>query len=226
MLLSAAMSLALLTGQPLHANQKPRFEDEIVAFETADKQAMPKAGSILFVGSSSIRLWKTLAEDFPEYPVLNRGFGGSWMTDSTRLVDRIVIPYKPRAIVVFAGTNDIADGHTPTQVADDYKSFVGKVRKKFPRIPIAYIATTPAPSRQRMWTKFGDVNGQIREFSKHGKGLWFIDTAYALMTPEGGPRPELFVEDQLHMNAQGYAIWREIVGKTLHEMVPPATIRR
>lgn len=221
MFTTIAMTLALLQGGTTTA-QKPRFEDEIVAFETADRKEMPKAGSVLFVGSSSIRLWKTLREDFPEYPVLNRGFGGSWMTDSARLVDRIVTPYKPSAVVVFAGTNDLADGHTPDQVVSDYKTFVGKVRAAFPRIPIAYIATTPAPSRQGLWMKMGEVNGAIREYARSGERLWYIDTAGALLTPQGGPRPELFVEDQLHMNEKGYAIWREIVGETLHKMLPPA----
>ena len=201
------------------AQEKPRFEDEILAFEAADKKAMPAPGKIVFVGSSSIRLWTTLAADFPEYDTLNRGFGGSWMADSSRLVDRIVLPYKPKAVVIFAGTNDLADGHTPDAVVGNYRAFVAKIRARDRLVPIAFIAITPAPSRQALWVKMVEVNRRVAEFTKRMKHLYFVDTYAALLTPEGGPRPELFVADQLHMQAGGYAIWKEYVGKTLHEML-------
>jgi lysophospholipase L1-like esterase len=200
--------------------QEPPFENEIKAFESVDKINPPKEGGIVFVGSSSIRLWTSLKEDFPQYNTTNRGFGGSQISDSVRNVDRIVTPYKPKAIVFFAGTNDIAAGKTPETVAMDYKSFVERVRAKLPTVPIAFIALTPAPSR---WSKIREIrrtNELIRSYSAATPGLRFIDTYPALVNNIGGPRPELFLGDNLHMNPKGYAIWKEIVGPVLKEMVP------
>lgn len=200
--------------------QQPPFEDEIQRFEASDKTHPPVPGSVLFVGSSSIRLWETLAADIPDYTTLNRGFGGSQIADSVRLVDRIVTPYKPKAIVFFAGTNDIASGKSAETVAADYRAFVEKVRSELPDVPIAYISISPAPSR---WSKIGEMrraNALIRAYSEATPGLRFIDTATLMLNRIGGPRPELYVRDNLHLNAQGYAIWKAEVGRVLREMLP------
>lgn len=220
MIVTAALALALT---PSTQDAKPRFEDEIAAFETADRAKPPTPGSVLFVGSSSIRMWSTLERDFPAYRVLNRGFGGSRIDDSVRLVDRIVVPYKPRAIVFFAGTNDLADGQAPKEVFDQYREFVSRVRTAFPRLPILYIAISPAPSRQALWPKMRETNALIREYAKRTPGLQFVDIVPAMLTRAGGPRPELFGQDQLHMNAQGYAIWTKAVNAALAR---PGTFRR
>ena len=201
-------------------NQEPPFENEIRAFEAADKVNPPKEGSVLFVGSSSIRLWTSLQKDFPQYPTLNRGFGGSEISDSVRNVDRIVTPYKPKAIVFFAGTNDLAAGKSPDTVAMDFKTFVERVRLKLPTVPIAFISVTPAPSR---WSKIKEIrrtNELIRAYCAATPNLRYIDAYPALVNNIGGPRPELFGADNLHMNAKGYAIWKTIVGPVLQEMVP------
>jgi lysophospholipase L1-like esterase len=201
-------------------SQEPPFENEIKAFEAADKVNPPKEGSVLFVGSSSIRLWTTLKQDFPQYDTLNRGFGGSAISDSVRNVDRIVTPYKPKAIVFFAGTNDIWSGKTPETVAMDFKTFVDRARLKLPTVPIAFISLTPAPSR---WSKIKEVrrtNDLIRAYCSATPNLRYIDAYPALVNNIGGPRAELFVADNLHMNAKGYAIWKEIVVPVLKEMVP------
>ena len=213
------LALSLLAGLD-SVQATPRFEEEILRFEATDKVAPPAPGSVLFVGSSSIRLWTTLKTDIPDYPTLNRGFGGSWLADSTRLVDRIVLPYKPRAVVLFAGTNDLADGRSPETVAGDYREFVARIREKMPRVPIAYIAISPAPSRFALIDKIKRTNALIRAESAKTPGVRFIDTVPRMLNADGSPRPELFGHDQLHMNAQGYAIWKEIVGGALREMLP------
>lgn len=199
--------------------QQPPFEDEILKFEAADREHMPKPGGVLFVGSSSIRLWKSLKEDFPNLQVLNRGFGGSQIEDSVRLVDRIVVPYKPKAIVFFAGTNDLAAGKTPERVLSDYNAFVTKVWNKLPGVPIAFIAITPAPSRWANVKNIRQANDYIRNYTASRPGLRFVDVFPLMLDANGQPRPELFIEDRLHMKPAGYAIWVKAVTPVIDEML-------
>ena len=216
--LATILLLSLLAVVAVARLQVPRFENEIVAFENADKKNPPGPVDVLFVGSSSIRLWTTLTEDFPEYRVLNRGFGGSWISDSVRNADRIVTPYKPKAIVFYAGTNDLADGKSPETILSDYNAFVTKVRAKLPDVPIAFIAVSPAPSRYGNVANIKRANRLVETYSAHRPGLRFIDT-FPLMLENGGPWPDIFVADQLHMKPQGYAIWKKAVVPVLAEML-------
>jgi|GEM_PF-225103 len=193
----------------------PPFEADIERFEAEDYKKAPAKGGIVFVGSSSIVRWKTLKEDFPGLNVLNRGFGGSEVADSVRYAQRIVTPYEPRMVVFYAGTNDIANGKTGEKVFGDYRAFVAKVREKLPSVPIAYISIAPSPSRQAKWDQFRKANSLIKDFSASEKGLAFIDIFPLMLDEKGGPRPELFVEDQLHMNPKGYAIWKKAVAPFL-----------
>lgn len=211
-----ALLLAALPAPTLPAGQqKQPFEDEIRAFEAQDAKKMPPKGGILFIGSSSIRLWKTLTKDFPKQPVINRGFGGSAISHSIQYTPRIVLPYKPKMIVFFAGTNDIASGKAPEAVFNDWKTFVAGVREKLPQTKFLYLAITPAPSR---WSKIAEVkktNELIRDWCLVTPGAHFLDTFHYFTTAEGGPRPDLFVSDQLHLNEKGYDIWRKLVGAYL-----------
>jgi len=188
-----------------------KWEADIAAFEAADKTNPPPKDAILFVGSSSIRLWKTLARDFSEFPVINRGFGGSEMADSVTFAERIVLPYRPRQIMVYAGDNDIAAGKSGEKVAADFKAFVKKVHKALPETRIAYIAIKPSPSRWRLVDKINTANGLIAKFTKTDKRLTFIDVFTPMLGADGRPRPELFQPDQLHLNAQGYELWTQTV---------------
>lgn len=172
-----------------------------------DKTNPPKKGGIVFVGSSSIRKWTTLSKDFPTRNVINRGFGGSTAGDSVYFADRIVTPYAPSYIVFFAGTNDIAAGQSAEMVFNNYKAFVDKVRATLPNVPILYIGITPAPSRQNKWEEFKKANALVKDYSTRRRHLRFLDTWKQFLTKDGGPRPELFVEDQLHLRPEGYAIW-------------------
>lgn len=185
----------------------PPFEADIEKFEAADRINPPKPGGILFIGSSSIVRWTTLSTGFPGYNVINRGFGGSSISDSVRYADRIATPYKPKFIVFFAGTNDINDGKSAETVFHDYQAFVGEVRAKLPGERILFISITPAPSRQAKWPVMKEANRLIHDFCSHDKNLLYLDEWNQFLTPEQGPRPELFVQDQLHMNPSGYAIW-------------------
>ncbi len=172
-------------------------------------------GGIVFVGSSSIVLWKTLRSDFPGYNLINRGFGGSQISDSVRYAQRIVTPYQPRMVVFFAGTNDIASGKSAQTVFADYKAFVGKVREKLPTIPIAYISITPAPSRWDKLSVIKKANALIKGYATKERHLIFVDVFREMLDEKSGPRPELFGSDQLHMNEKGYAIWKKAVAPIL-----------
>ena len=192
-----------------------RFDAEIAAFQRRDATNPPPKGAILFIGSSSIRLWKTLASDFPEHRVINRGFGGSAIADSVHFADRIVLPYAPRQIVLYAGGNDINGGKTPEEVLADFKAFVAKVRATLPQTRISYIAIAGNPARWAQVEKVKAANGLIAEFTRTDPRLEFIDVFPHLLGTDGQPRTELFVADRLHMNEKGYAVWRKLVGPHL-----------
>ncbi len=194
------------------------FEPEILKFEEADAKRMPEPGGIVFVGSSSIRRWDTLKADFPKYNVLNRGFGGSQVADSVYYAKRIVTKYKPKIVVFFAGTNDIADGKSAETVFDGYKAFVREVRADLPKVKMVFIAISPAPSRWAKVDVMRKANRLIEEFSKRDKGLRFLNTFPQMLDAKGGPRPELYVADQLHLKPAGYAIWVKALTPVLAEL--------
>jgi len=194
-----------------------RWDKDIAAFEAQDTTNPPPKGAILFIGSSSIRLWKTLAEDLPDHKVINRGFGGSQIEDSVHFVDRMVVPYQPKRIVMYAGGNDINGGKTPEQVASDFKAFVTKVHAKLPDTKIAYISIAPNPARWTQVERVKAANGLVREFTTTDKRLSFIDVFPHMLAKDGTPIPDIFVDDRLHMNEKGYAIWKRVVGAALKE---------
>jgi lysophospholipase L1-like esterase len=194
-----------------------KWEKEIAAFEARDMENPPPKHAIVFVGSSSIRKWTTLAEDFPHHRVLNRGFGGSEMADSVFFADRIVMPYEPRFIVVYAGGNDINAQKSAEQVFADFKAFVAKVRAQMKETPIAYISIAGNPKRWSQVEEVKKANALIEAFTKEQPNLVFIDVFHEMLGSDGLPKPDIFVEDQLHMNAEGYKLWTQIVGKYLPE---------
>jgi lysophospholipase L1-like esterase len=202
------------------------FEKEILAFEARDKTNPPPKGAILFIGSSSIRLWKTLTQDFPQYHVINRGFGGSQVSDSIYFTDRIVLPYEPSVIVLYAGGNDINAKKSPETVAADFKTFVAGVRAKLPKTKIAYISVAGNPARWAQVDKVREANRLIREWTATQDGLSFIDVFPAMMGPDGTPQPDIFVADKLHMNEKGYVIWKNVVGEHLKTIVPAGSPAR
>jgi lysophospholipase L1-like esterase len=182
-----------------------QWEAEMRAFEEADKKQFPAPNGIVFTGSSTIRLWKTFAQDFPRHQTINRGFGGSNLADATYFVDRIVTPYKPRQVVLFAGTNDIAANHPPEQVALDFLAFVTKIKVALPGTRIAYIEMTTSPSRWEQRDRVVYANKLIRDTCGR-MDAQFIPVRERLFDKTYKPRPELFIKDQLHLNADGYKI--------------------
>jgi CubicO group peptidase (beta-lactamase class C family)/lysophospholipase L1-like esterase len=179
------------------------WEREIAAFEEADRRNPPPKGAILFTGASTIKLWTTMARDFPDHRVINRGFGGSLLRDATHFADRIIFPYEPRQIFVRAGSNDLYVGRTPEQVAADFEEFVSKVRERLPRAEILYISTNPIPSRWGENDKCRDLNRRIRELALRLPRVSYVDVFDVSVDGQGRARTELFQSDRLHFNSEG-----------------------
>jgi lysophospholipase L1-like esterase len=212
-LLSALLSLLLpRTTLPQASPDVSRWEPDIQTFEQADRVVAPPAEGILFVGSSSIRLWETLQQDFPGLPVINRGFGGSQIHEVTAFLDRIVLPYRPRLIVFYAGTNDLNAGLRVERVIADYERFVRLVHAALPDTRIAFISVAPNPARWHLRRAMRQLNRTVAVFARANARLDFIDVWSAMLGPDGHPRPDIYVDDRLHMNEKGYAIWRDVVG--------------
>jgi lysophospholipase L1-like esterase len=203
-----------------------KWNADIQAFEASDKATPPPANAVLFIGSSSIRFWKTLSKDFPGYRVINRGFGGSDLDDSTAFADRIVAPYHPSALVMYAGDNDLQGGDSPEQVRDDFAAFVGKVRQGQPDLPVAFIAIKPSVARVKLLPNILKANKLIRDWSMTQKNVAFLDVVPAMLDAQGQPKPDLFIEDGLHMNAKGYALWVAQVSPWLAEHATAAEDKR
>jgi lysophospholipase L1-like esterase len=199
------------------ASNPAQFEPEIKAFEAFDRVRPPPTNAVLFVGSSSIRLWRSLAEDLKGVPVINRGFGGSQMSDCVHFADRIVLRYRPREVLVYAGDNDLAAGKTPEQVRDDFAAFVRKVHAALPKTRITYLSIKPSPSRWNLAEQIRTANNLIAQLTSTDARLDFIDVFTPMLDNDGKPRPDLFVNDRLHLNKTGYELWAAIVRARLDE---------
>ena len=200
-----------------HAQLAPvdPWEADIARFEAADKAAPPAPGATLFIGSSSIRFWESLQQDFPDVRIVRRGFGGSEVRDATRFAGRIVIPYRPRLVVLYAGDNDLAAGRTPTQVRDDVVAFVARVRRDLPDAGFAYIAIKPSPARANLLDAAREANALIAAWTKTQTNTRYIDVFTPMLDAEGRAREDLFGPDRLHMNREGYRIWIERIAPAL-----------
>lgn len=207
------LALALLLNFAGPAMAAPeRWLKEIDQMTQADQANPPAPGGIVFVGSSSIRLWKTLAEDFPGRNVINRGFGGSHLEDSVYYFDRIVAPYRPRAVVLYAGENDLAGGgRSPEQLVEDFARFRTKLRAALPEARLIYISCKPSPSRAKAMEKFRAANALIAAACAKDPLCTFVDVFPDMLDAQGAFRPELFVGDMLHMNSRGYALWARLL---------------
>ena len=194
-----------------------RFEQAIVAFENMDKEHPPPENAVLFIGSSSLRMWKTLEEDFAPITVINRGFGGSQFTDAIHFAGRIVIPYKPAMILVYEGDNDIASKKSPERVFKDYKRFVETVRMGLPDVPVFFLSIKPSPKRWAMWEAMQEANRLIENQTTQDDFLEYIDVSTPMLDKDGVVRSELFIDDNLHMNADGYRLWTGIIKPVVKE---------
>ena len=194
-----------------------RFKDEISSFTDWDqKNSFPLHG-ILFVGSSSIRLWHTY-QAFPEYPLLNRGFGGAHISDVLYYYDQVVKKYQPQLIIFYAGDNDVAAGKKPEQVFADFRKFFMLVQTDFPQTNVVFLPIKPSISRWKFWEIMQKTNQMIKTYAAENKNLYFTDTATVLLGSDGKPDPGLFLDDGLHLNTQGYHRWNRILAPILGKL--------
>jgi lysophospholipase L1-like esterase len=207
-LIAALCGAALFTTVPA-ARQDP-WAREMAAFEAQDSKAPTPPGGIVFVGSSSIRLWD-LEHSFPKLPVLNRGFGGSQIVDSVQHVERLVLKHKPKTVIFYAGDNDIAAGKSPTVVSNDFKAFVGKVQASLPQTRIAFIAIKPSIQRWALVGRVREANALILAYCQTDDRLGFIDVDGPMLGWDEKPRKDLLAADGLHLTAKGYELWTTLV---------------
>ena len=203
---------ALTLAQPAVAQQNDHpFEAEIQAFEQADAKQNPPRNAILFVGSSSIRMWKSLQEDFPDQEVINRGFGGSQFSDLLYYMDRIVLPYQPRQIFVYEGDNDIFAGVSASTVLRRFKLFVTQIQENLPGTEVVFISIKPSPSRKNVYEQMKRANMLIKSYAMLHHEVGYVDIFNPMLNSTGEIRSDIFKDDNLHMNAKGYDIWQRTI---------------
>jgi lysophospholipase L1-like esterase len=210
--------LLLFTVFSLSAQEAPkkptgpaRWEAEVAKIETRLKEAPPAPDGVVFAGSSSIRLWD-LKKSFPDLPLVNCGFGGSIIADSTWFAPRLLLPWKPRLIVLYAGDNDSSEGHTATRIADNFKAFAATIQKDLPDCRILFIPIKPSIARQKLRPLQSEANALIEKHcATQPDKLQYLDLATPLLGPGGTLRPELYQKDGLHLSPAGYEIWSRIL---------------
>jgi len=193
--------------------KKPMYWQDIQNFKKLDQENTPAKDAILLVGSSSFTKWTDVSNYFPDKTIINRGFGGSRLTDLNYYANDLLSPYQPKQIIVYCGENDFADNHKlkAKEVVNRYKTFYKKIREKFPNIEVDYISIKYSPSRENLWPQMKEANKKIAAFMKKEPNAEFIDITKAMEDANGNVRKELFVEDMLHMTPEGYQIWTKVM---------------
>ncbi len=198
------------------------FEADIQGFEEMEMASPTPEGGILFTGSSSVRLWKTLAEDMAPLPVTNRGFGGSTLRQVHHYADRIILPLQPRLIVLYCGENDIANDTYPAEDAyQDFRDFMAYLEYNLPGTPLIYLSMKPSIARWQYWPKFVEANEKIRQDCEAHPQLTFVDVSEVMLGDNDEPDPGIFIRDNLHMNEIGYARWTELVRPLVEAQYQP-----
>lgn len=205
---------------PTASPAQARWQASLGAFASADQAQRPASGGVLFVGSSTIRLWPHLAQDFSAQPLLlQRGFGGSTLADCSALTRELVTQYKPRQVLLYAGDNDLAEGRSPAEVLASFARFVQRVRAELPGTRIDYIAIKPSPARLALLPRVREANALMARHAATLNNVGYIDIFSPMLNAEGQPRPELFLPDRLHLNAAGYQLWQSVIAA--HLLAPP-----
>ncbi len=191
----------------------PPLWNDIQAFKKQDSAAMPPKNAILFIGSSSFTLWTDVQEYFPGYTVINRGFGSSTLADQVRYAKDIIFPYQPKQVVIYCGENDLAFSDTvnAAMVFDRFKTLFGMIREKFADLPLLYISMKPSPSRRHLLPMMREGNQLIKDFLASQTRAVYLDVHQLMLNANGEPLSEIFLDDSLHMNAKGYAIWQKAI---------------
>lgn len=211
--LFTGLSIAVFAQQKLD-----KFESSIIQFEQEDQINGFHPDAIMFTGSSSIKMWTTLDVDMSPIPVVNRGFGGSTLPEVTYYADRIILPHRPKIIVIYCGENDLANDHTKANLAlKSFKAFYSYMKQNLPETKVFFIAIKPSISRWHYWAKMKEANEKIENFIKSKDNYYFVDTASQMLDQSGTVLQDIFIKDNLHMNEKGYAIWTSVLKPILEE---------
>lgn len=205
-------------GMTAASHAKPdinRFKKEINRFLEMDQQKPPETGQILFIGSSSIRMWDSLAVDMAPLKVINRGFGGSTLPEVIHYADQILFPYAPSTIVLYCGENDISEGASPLRVFRSFKTLIQQIRQKLPEAVVYFIPMKPSIARWNLWSDYQKGNQMIATFIESQEQLEYIDTSPSMLVDSTYIDSTIFIEDGLHMNREGYERWRDVVRAAL-----------
>ena len=192
-----------------------KWEDRIYEFEEEDMIWPPPKGATLFVGSSSIRLWKSLEEDFSSHDVINRGFGGAQTSDLLHFMDRIVLPYKPAQIIFYGGGNDIFSGKDPDVAVKNFREFVERVKAVLPKTHIYVLSMKPSPKSFHLWPKKVPANAARKAYADKTENVTYVDVSKVMFDENGKLREDIFSRDRVHMNAKGYALWVKVLKEVL-----------
>jgi lysophospholipase L1-like esterase len=207
--------LAIETGARVKDPPVDRFERDIAAFEMKDKATPPPQNGTLFIGSSTFTKWTALENEFRDFKAINRGFGGSTIPEINNYISRIVTKYKPKRIVFYAGTNDIAEGHSGQQVSADFETFARQVQAALPDTEVYFISMSVPPSRVQWESQYDTGNGLIRSFAEHTPHFHYIDVTPVMHDKQGKLRTDYFIYDRLHMTPSGYNAWTPIIRQAL-----------
>ena len=203
----------MLTFALFFAQEKPMFWQDIQNFKKLNLENPPAENAILLVGSSSFTKWTDVANYFPDKTIINRGFGGSRLTDLNDYAEDLLNPYQPKQIIIYCGENDFADNDKlkADVVVERFKTFYKKIRAKFPKIEVDYISIKYSPSREKLWPQMKEANKKISDFMKKQPNAAFIDITKVMQDENGNVRKDLFVEDMLHMTPEGYRLWTSVM---------------
>lgn len=198
---------------PLQAQDPMRLEEEVKALTSGDK-SINKKDVILFTGSSSIRGWKDMQSAFPGYNIVNRGFGGSETSDLLYYFDKLILPYKPKQIFIYEGDNDLNSGKSVEQILTTSDSLLGMIRKNVSeKVPVFFISPKPSIARWHLKEKYEHYNQQLKAWTANRKYVTYVDVWTPSLGPDGIVLKDIFLEDGLHLNSKGYAIWANAIGK-------------
>ncbi len=212
-----ALLAPMRAAQAQSAALAEKFEQKVREYEAEDRMSPPPRNAILFAGDSQFYRWKTIHEDLPDYTLINRGIDSFQTRDLIHYVDRLILPYSPRLIVLHVGGNDVHNGRTPGQVLADFQALVSLVRQRYPEVRILFSSITPGPGRWDEAPQRMAANAALRKYIATQPDLGFIDLWSAMLTADGKPREDLWVEDRVHPNHAGYLLrvqlTRPLLGK-------------
>jgi lysophospholipase L1-like esterase len=211
------LTIGLLWGYSIPAQEKIPYWNEVQGLKKKDSLAFPASNQLLFIGSSSFTMWKDVQDYFPKHKILNRAFGGSTLVDLIRFRYEVIYPYQPKQIVIYCGENDFASSDTVTveMVMQRFTTLYDLIRVKYPKVPLLYVSMKPSPSRKHLMKKYEEANSQIAAFLLKEKRAAFADVYHPMLKEDGSVMEDIFLGDNLHMNAKGYAIWKKVLEKML-----------